>query len=110
MPQKSSTVFGQPMILSQNLTQFTFGGQESSGGRDTERYQDALQPLGEGEAIHLTSEIFSHNQGWAECAFETAEHLLQEVLGVAGQSWLEKRITANLCHFLLTVVPTKNNE
>ena len=59
-----------------------------------ERYQDALQPLGkdnEGGTIHIIGETFSYNQGWAEGAVETAEHLLQEVLEMAGPSWLKEQ-------------------
>ena len=53
-----------------------------------ESYKEALQPQGEGGTIHLIGEVFSHNQGWAEGAVETAEHLLQEVLQLAAPSWL----------------------
>lgn len=41
--------------------------------------------------LHMIGEIFSHNQGWAEGAFETAEHLLQEVWGMDRPSWLSRK-------------------
>ncbi|KAL7528701.1 hypothetical protein ACHAWF_002672 [Thalassiosira exigua] len=53
-----------------------------------ESYQVALQPLSKDRSIHIIGETFSHNQGWSEGAVETAEFLLQEVLGMAGPSWL----------------------
>ena len=42
----------------------------------------------EGIPPHLIGEAFSHNQGWAEGALETAEHLLQEIMMMDGPSWL----------------------
>lgn len=55
-----------------------------------EDYNDALQPLGDASTIHIIGEAFSHNQGWMEGATETAEHLVQEVLGIAKPNWLKK--------------------
>ena len=52
-----------------------------------ERYQQALEPIKDGN-LHLIGEAFSHNQGWAEGALETAEHLLQEIMMMDGPSWL----------------------
>lgn len=55
-----------------------------------EKYQDALEPI-KGGNLHLIGEVFSHNQGWAEGALETAEHLMQEVMNMNNPSWLEKK-------------------
>lgn len=75
-----------------------------------ERYKDALQPLGEGQTIHLIGEIFSHNQAWVEGAFETAEHLLQEVLEVAGPSWLDNEDYCKSMPFFVDRRTTKISE
>jgi hypothetical protein len=56
-----------------------------------ENYNDALQPLGASSSIHIIGEAFSHNQGWMEGAIETAEHLVQEILGMAKPNWLQKK-------------------
>ena len=52
-----------------------------------EKYKVALQPI-EGENFHLIGEVFSFNQGWAEGALETAEYLVQEIIGMNGPEWL----------------------
>ena len=54
-----------------------------------ESYQDALEPV-KGGNLHLIGEVFSHNQGWAEGALETAEHLVQEVMEMGAPTWLNE--------------------
>jgi len=75
-----------------------------AGVKWCERYHDALQPI-EGGTIHLIGETFSLNQGWIEGAVETAEHLAQEVWGMAAPSWLGKE---DLCKFMLFFVDSRS--
>ena len=40
--------------------------------------------------LHLIGEAFSFNWFWGEGAMETAEYMLQEVMGLKRPSWLSR--------------------
>eukprot|EP00948_MAST-09A_sp_MAST-9A-sp1_P001168 g1168.t1 len=54
-------------------------------------YNVYLNLLGKDENVHVVGTTFSYNQGWAEGALETAEHLLQEVYNFERPKWLSKK-------------------
>ena len=67
-----------------------------------ETYKIALEPT---KNLHLIGEVFSHNQGWTEGALETAEHLLQEVMGFERPQWLDKK---DYCRSMPFYIDRKN--
>ena len=54
-------------------------------------YNSYLNFLGDDNSIHVIGTAFSYNQGWAEGALETAEHLLHEIGGLPLPEWLSRK-------------------
>jgi len=67
-------------------------------------YNEALLP---DENLHIIGEAFSNQQGWVEGAFETAEHLIQEVFKLDGPSWLS---SSDYCDSNPFFVPFEKNQ
>lgn len=51
-------------------------------------YDQVLQVGSTNSKLHIVGEAFSFHYGWGEGALETAEHMLQEHLGLPLPSWL----------------------
>ena len=49
--------------------------------------RDIVKPVN-GVPVHICGEAYSHDQGWVEGAFETAEDMLQRCFGLKEPAWL----------------------